>query len=130
MFNPEAVEDTAALFANEEVDQDDEPIIPIRQQQLLATIRDTSLDLLPKDHDDDNMTELTSRTDDDVVRDAFKFLNREEAIEDVDEEEDEIVWDPRYAIDFLLYEKRNPYLSRYLEPVFLRFFHHLSSQRP
>jgi protein SMG7 len=55
------------------------------------------LDLLPKDPDDDNMTEGTSRTDDDVVRDAFKFLNTEEDVEDMDEEveEDEIVWDPR-----------------------------------
>jgi protein SMG7 len=93
----EAVEVTAPLFIKEEAHQDDDPVIPIRQQQqLLATIRDTSLDLLPKDPDDDNMTERTSRTDDDVVRDAFKFLNTEEDVEDMDEEEDEIVWDPRH----------------------------------
>jgi protein SMG7 len=54
------------------------------------------LDLLSKDPDDDNMTERTSRTDDDVVRDAFKFLNTEGDIEDMDEDEDEIVWDPRH----------------------------------
>jgi hypothetical protein len=94
----EAVEIPAPLSVNEEADQDgDDPVIPIRQQQqLLATIRDTSLDSLPKDSDDDNMTERTSRTDDDVVRDAFKFLNTEEDVEDSDEEEDEIVWDPRH----------------------------------
>ena len=88
--------EATAFFANEEADRAvDDPVIPI-QQQLLATIRDTSLDLLPKDPDDDNMTEGTSRTDDDVVRDAFKFLNTEEDVEDMDEdEEDEIVWDPR-----------------------------------
>ena len=43
------------------------------------------------------MTERTSRTDDDVVRDAFKFLNTEEEdVEDMGEDEDEIVWDPRH----------------------------------
>ena len=96
VFDLETVE-AAPLFTSEEPDQDvDGPVIPIRQQQqLLATIRDTSLDLLPKDSDDDNLTEGTSRTDDDVVRDAFKFLNTEEDVE-VDEEEDEIVWDPRH----------------------------------
>ena len=94
VFNFEAVEVTAPLLTNVEVAQDvDDPVIPIRQQQLLATIRDTSLDLLPKDPDDDNMTEHTSRTDDDVVRDAFKFLT-EGDIED--EDEDEIVWDLRH----------------------------------
>ncbi|KAF8805580.1 hypothetical protein BYT27DRAFT_6658955 [Phlegmacium glaucopus] len=100
IFNPEAVEVATALFANEEVDQEvDDPVIPIhQQQQLLATIRDRSLDLLPKDPDDDNMTERTSRTDDDVVRDAFKFLNTEEDVEDMEVEEDEIVWDPRANI--------------------------------
>ena len=42
------------------------------------------------------MTETTSRTDDDVVRDAFRFLDASDR--DVEEEEpqdDEIVWDPR-----------------------------------
>lgn len=99
VFNPEAVEAMPGPLANEEADQDvDDPVVvPIHQeQQLLATIRDTSLDLLPKDPDDDNMTELTSRTDDDVVRDAFKFLNTEEDAEEEDEDEDEIVWDPRH----------------------------------
>ena len=88
VFNPEAVEVTAPLSTNVEAAQDvDDPVIPIHQQQLLASIRDTSLDFIPKDLDDDNMTERTSRTDDDVVRDAFKHLN---------EDEDEIVWDPRH----------------------------------
>ena len=90
VFNLGAVEVTAPLLAEVEAAQEVE--------QLLATIRDTSLDLLPKDTDDDNMTERTSRTDDDVVRDAFKFLNREGDVEDMneDEDEDEIVWDPRH----------------------------------
>jgi protein SMG7 len=88
IFNLEAVEVTAPLLTDVEAAQD--------VGQLLATIRDTSLDLLPKDPDDDNMTEGTSRTDDDVVRDAFKFLNTEGNIEDMDEDEDEIVWDLRH----------------------------------
>jgi protein SMG7 len=88
VFNLEAVEVTAPLLADVEAAPDVE--------QLLATIRDTSLDLVVKDPDDDNMTEGTSRTDDDVVRDAFKFLNTEGDIEDMDEDEDEIVWDPRH----------------------------------
>lgn len=56
--------------------------------------------MVSKDPDDDNMTERTSRTDDDVVRDAFKFLNTEGDIEDMDEDEDEdeIVWDPRHDL--------------------------------
>ena len=56
------------------------------------------MDLLSKDPDDDNMTERTSRTDDDVVRirDALKFLNTEENVEDMGEDEDENVWDPRH----------------------------------
>ena len=97
IFNLEAVDVTAPLLTNVEAAQDvDDPVIPIRQQQLLATIRDTSLGLLSKNPDDDNMTEHTSRTDDDVVRDAFRFLNTEGDSEDMDEEEDEIVWDLRY----------------------------------
>ena len=96
VFNLDAVDVTAPFLTNVEAAQDvDDPVVPIRQQQLLATIRDTSMDLLPIDPDDDNMTEGTSRTDDDVVRDAFKFLNKED-VEDMDEEDDEIVWDPRY----------------------------------
>ena len=81
------MEATAPILTDAEAAQDVE--------QLLANIRDTSLDLLPKDTDDDNMTERTSRTDDDVVRDAFKFLT-EGDVEDMDEDEDEIVWDLRY----------------------------------
>ena len=90
IFNLEAVEITAPRLTDVEAAQD--------VGQLLATIRDTSLDLLHKDPDDDNMTEGTSRTDDDVVRDAFKFLNTEGNIEDMDEDEDEdeIVWDLRH----------------------------------
>ena len=95
VFNLEAVEVTTPLLTNVEAAQDVVPVVPIRQQQQqLPSIWDTSLGLLPKDPDDDNMTERTS-TDDDVVRDAFRFLNTEGDIEDMDEEEDEIVWDPR-----------------------------------
>lgn len=67
------------------------------QQELLATIRDTKRTLNSTgDNDDDNMTEITSKTDDDVVSDAFKFLNSADQQEiEQDEQDDEIVWDLR-----------------------------------
>ncbi|KAF8957497.1 hypothetical protein BDZ97DRAFT_103585 [Flammula alnicola] len=50
--------------------------VQIDQQESLPTIRDTSLGLHPRGNpDDDDITEFTSGTDDDPVRDAFKFLN-------------------------------------------------------
>jgi protein SMG7 len=100
VFNPEAVEEVR-VASHPEVNSGHsvaDANVPIHQQQLLATIRDNSLDLHPKrDPDADDMTELTSRTDDDPVRDAFKFLNTSEDIVD-DDEEDEIVWDPRFVV--------------------------------
>lgn len=39
------------------------------------------------------MTEITSHTDDDVLRDAFGGT-----LESSAEEDDEIVWDPRYPL--------------------------------
>lgn len=100
VFNPEAVEEVR-VASHSEVNHGHivaDTHVPIHQQQLLAKIRDNSLDLHPKrDPDADDMTELTSRTDDDPVRDAFKFLNTSEDIVD-DDEEDEIVWDPRFVV--------------------------------
>lgn len=64
----------------------------VRQQKVLAAVRDTRVDSpTGMEHEDDNMTEITSRTDDDVLRDAFRFLDTST------EEDDEIVWDPRYC---------------------------------
>ena len=60
----------------------------IHLQKVLAAVHDTRAD--SPMGDDDNMTEITSRTDDDVLRDAFRFLDAS------GEEDDEIVWDPRY----------------------------------
>lgn len=68
------------------------------QQQLLAAVSNTNLVLQLKDGgDQDDMTEITSRTDDDPVRDAFQFLNS--ADDDIGDElqEDEVVY-LRYAI--------------------------------
>lgn len=76
--------------------QGEEPSLPISQQNLLASIRDTRLDTRVE-NDDDNMTEETSRTDDDVLRDAFQFLHAS-AENDEEEQDDEIVWDPRHGI--------------------------------
>lgn len=64
----------------------------IRHQKVLAAVRDIRVD--SPDHDDDNMTEITSRTDEDVLRDAFRHLDTSA------EEDDEIVWDPRYSSSF------------------------------
>jgi len=68
--------------------------LPIHQQQLLVNIRDNSLDLHPRrDPEADDMTELTSRTDDDLVREAFWVVDKPEVIADEDEDdEDEIVY--------------------------------------
>ncbi|KAF8872464.1 hypothetical protein BD779DRAFT_1452737 [Infundibulicybe gibba] len=51
--------------------------------------------------EEDDMTEETSRTDEDVVRDAFQFLNTSDP-EMIDEEDEEIVWDPRVATSPIL----------------------------
>lgn len=64
----------------------------VRRQKVLAAVRDPRADSPTEmEHEDDNMTEITSRTDDDVLRDAFRFLDTSA------EEDDEIVWDPRYC---------------------------------
>ncbi|KAG6815676.1 hypothetical protein H0H87_012342 [Tephrocybe sp. NHM501043] len=67
--------------------------VPIGQQNLLASIRDTRR--VDKEPEEDNMTEVTSRTDDEVLRAAFNFLHAPGDNDDVDDEKEEIVWDPR-----------------------------------
>ncbi|KAG6865602.1 hypothetical protein C0991_001026 [Blastosporella zonata] len=68
--------------------------VPIGQQNLLVSIRDTRR--LDKEPEEDNMTEVTSRTDDEMLRAAFNFLNAPGDDQEIDDEEDEqIVWDPR-----------------------------------
>ncbi|KAF8062180.1 hypothetical protein FPV67DRAFT_259421 [Lyophyllum atratum] len=65
--------------------QAEESVVPIDQQVLLTSIRDSHAD---QRKDEDNMTELTSRTDEDSIVDA--------AFRHLDEDQDEqIVWDPR-----------------------------------
>ncbi|KAJ7083470.1 hypothetical protein C8R44DRAFT_903908 [Mycena epipterygia] len=62
----------------------------------LALIRDSRVAM--PDLDDDAMTEKTSRTDDDILHDAFSFLNQEGSEDAADaSDEDEIVWDLRDA---------------------------------
>ncbi|KAG6884091.1 hypothetical protein C0993_001492 [Termitomyces sp. T159_Od127] len=63
--------------------------VPIGQQNLLTSIRDTRR--VDKELEEDNMTEAT----DEVLREAFNFLNVPGNDNEVDDEEDEIVWDPR-----------------------------------
>ncbi|KAF8895874.1 hypothetical protein CPB84DRAFT_1815932 [Gymnopilus junonius] len=71
----------------------DQSLVPQPQQQQL-------LEVNPKqDPDADDMTVLTSRTDDELLfKDAFNHLNEPGAIEDEDEQDDEIVWDPSQII--------------------------------
>ncbi|KAF8960934.1 hypothetical protein BDZ97DRAFT_1760391 [Flammula alnicola] len=99
MFNLDVVEDVRPPSHTEMTTVAEDANVPIDQQELLATIRDTSLGLHPRRNpDDDDMTEFTSRTDDDPVGDAFKFLNTSEDVVDEDQQDDEIVWDPRASI--------------------------------
>jgi hypothetical protein len=58
--------------------------------------------------EDDEMTEQTSRTDDDILHDAFSFLNRAESetqseVAEGSDDGDEIVWDLRYASFFFIF---------------------------
>ncbi|KAG6890239.1 hypothetical protein C0992_002767 [Termitomyces sp. T32_za158] len=71
------------------VAQTEEINVPIGQQNLLTSIRDTRR--VDKELEEDNMTEAT----DEVLREAFNFLNAPGDGNDVDDEEDEIVWNPR-----------------------------------
>lgn len=61
----------------------------------LVSIRDSRFALQMHDLEDDAMTEQTSRTDDDILHDAFSFLNNDAADAS---DEDEIVWDLRYFL--------------------------------
>ncbi|KAJ7053346.1 hypothetical protein C8F01DRAFT_552970 [Mycena amicta] len=84
------------------------PVVPRVPVPTLASIRDSSLalrDAQELEDNDDAMTEQTSRTADEIIHDAFSFLdNQGDEEEEVrvalgggggDSDEDEIVWDPR-----------------------------------
>ncbi len=60
------------------------------QQHLLGDVGNASLDLQLKDDRDPD--EITSRTDDDPVRDAFLFLNSADDAVDDELQEDEVVY--------------------------------------
>ncbi|KAF7315878.1 hypothetical protein MIND_00104300 [Mycena indigotica] len=71
--------------------------LPARLAPNLASIRDSSLALRDaREMEEDAMTEQTSRTADDLIHDAFSFLNTDGDENNAqDSDEDEIVWDPR-----------------------------------
>ncbi|KAJ6603347.1 hypothetical protein DFH09DRAFT_898944 [Mycena vulgaris] len=73
---------------------------PAAAADTLASIRDSRLAMRGV-QEEDAMTEQTSRTDDDILHDAFSFLNRDgsesEAADADASDEDEIVWDLRDA---------------------------------
>ncbi|TFK25411.1 hypothetical protein FA15DRAFT_703678 [Coprinopsis marcescibilis] len=70
--------------------------VPARQQQIMDHIRDKSIQNRRKDREDDVMTEVTSRTDDDVLKAAFEHIDkRVEEDDEEDDGEDEIVWNPK-----------------------------------
>ncbi|KAL0945768.1 hypothetical protein HGRIS_012057 [Hohenbuehelia grisea] len=72
------------------------PIPPASQQKLMDEIRNESLAIREGIRvEDDSLTENTSRTDDDPVGDAFRQVLGDEELGDEDEDEDEIVWNPR-----------------------------------
>jgi protein SMG7 len=54
-----------------------------------------------KERDEDAMTENTSRTDDDPVGDAFRHA-LDADLEDDDDGNDEIVWNPR-CVNYFIY---------------------------
>ncbi|KAF9484119.1 hypothetical protein BDN70DRAFT_850450 [Pholiota conissans] len=90
IFNPESVEDVRPPTHPELNQPKEDAIVTIGEQNLLDTIRDNSLDSHPRrDLDVDAMSEATNHTADEVLREAFDFLNASEG-----ESEDEIVWNP------------------------------------
>ncbi|KAF9011924.1 hypothetical protein BDQ17DRAFT_1387467 [Cyathus striatus] len=92
LFNPDIVEQTRPPTHPEvrrrEKQLEETPIAP-NNEQLYDSVRDVEV-VGVTTIDDDSMTETTSITDDDVVRDAFRHLNVEPVAED--EQEDEIVY--------------------------------------
>ncbi|KAJ7594373.1 hypothetical protein C8J56DRAFT_745711, partial [Mycena floridula] len=81
-------------------------------KHILDSIRDNRM--IRSDTEDDELTELTSKTDDEVVRDAFRFLDtsdREEAsVGDDDEEEDEVLY-PRAPVSPIMAAMPSPQRS-------------------
>ncbi|KAJ7026802.1 hypothetical protein C8F04DRAFT_966014, partial [Mycena alexandri] len=72
--------------------------IPIPPQVQKRTTRFEPPPPVERDDEDDAMTEHTSRTDDDILHDAFSFLNQAESESGAaDSDEDEIVWDLRFV---------------------------------
>ncbi|KAJ7722823.1 hypothetical protein B0H16DRAFT_1334514 [Mycena metata] len=72
--------------------------IPIPPQVQKRTTRFEPPPPVERDDEDDAMTEHTSRTDDDILHDAFSFLNQAESESGAaDSDEDEIVWDLRFT---------------------------------
>lgn len=70
--------------------------------QKMAQIRDERLPSVNVKRDDDAMTETTSRTEDDPVGDAFRTaLDQDgdgDGVDGIDDDEEQIVWDPRWDI--------------------------------
>ncbi|RDB17335.1 Protein SMG7 [Hypsizygus marmoreus] len=71
--------------------QGEEVVVSLHQQNLLTSIRDTRFDTRPtKEREEDNMTELTSHTDDDIFHDVFQALHP------LEDEEEQVLY-PRAA---------------------------------
>jgi hypothetical protein len=81
LFNPNAVEDISAPT----IDIGDDASSDVLEVEKVIAL----------DKDIDSMTDITSRTDDDPVNDAFKHLTNSPENVYEDEEDEEIVW-PRY----------------------------------
>lgn len=108
IFNPEAVEPLHASLHVEVPRPNEDPIVPAHQKRSLIGPKETNLDVTPQaDPDTDDNMETTSLTDDDPVDAAFNtVLDRPEDLMDneADEEDDEIVWDPRSVPFYLSFQ--------------------------
>ena len=74
-----------------------DPSVPCISERRPSDVRIPSVRPAVPDNEEDAMTEATSRTDDDPVRDAFREVlgsGSNQAIEE-DDQDDEIVWNPR-----------------------------------
>lgn len=112
VFNRGIVEDAFSLNTEKSQRADAEPSA---SHQLLADVRDTTLTLQPKfDLDEDDMTDATSRTEDDPVRDAFLHLDAPDV---PDEQDDEIVYMRCVGIIFWLLYSVIPAIGHLLFPL-------------
>lgn len=90
-LNESVLESRSNQIQNAHLKVEKEPPTEEAEQAMMEEIRDSKIEA--EALEDDAMTEATSRTDDDIVNDAFKFVGLGGMEEEDDE--DEIVWNPK-----------------------------------